>query len=205
MNKELIYSGIVLNAKDFDEKKGIVSFYFADFNSVDSHGRRMGEKSFNRTIKNNAEKMYHLFGHDPNQVIGKPLELGTDDKGAYMTSKLLNTPRGQEVLEGYREGIYNQHSFKAYIINSHDEDNVEVVDELQMVEASTVLEAANVNTPTIAVNQLDELLKNQNINNEILTKIDLIMNALGLGKDHLNPQPLVEKFDVDEFIRLLKS
>ena len=105
------YSNLEFNARDIDSKKGIVSFYFADFNSVDSHGRRMNKNAFNRTFNNNFKRFAHLLNHDPNIIIGKPMEVNTDEKGAYMVSQLSKSSHGRDALVQYEEGIYNEHSF----------------------------------------------------------------------------------------------
>jgi HK97 family phage prohead protease len=187
----MIYSSLTKNTRDVDTKKGIVSFYFADFNSVDAHGRRMHKNAFNRTFNNNFKRMVHLFNHDQNIIIGKPLEVGTDQNGAFMVSKLSNTDKGREVLTLYEENILNEHSFGFIIKNSTQEDKVEVVNELQMYEASTVTWGANPNTPVIALNDLSakvlELEKMHETQKDILLKIDAIMARLP-AEQHQAPQ-----------------
>lgn len=153
------YSTLTKNARDIDSKKGIVSFYFADFNSVDSHGRRMHKNAFNRTFNNNFKRMVHLFNHDPNTIIGKPMEVGTDVKGAFMVSQLMPTEKGKETLTLYEQGVLNEHSFGFVIKQSAEDGEVEVVNELQMFEASTVTWGANENTPVISLNQYEDRIK----------------------------------------------
>ena len=179
------YSGLQKNARDIDEKKGIVSFYFADFNSVDAHGRRMNKNAFNRTFNNNFKRMVHLFNHDENTIIGKPLEVGTDDKGAFMVSQLMPTAKGKEVLTLYQNGVLNEHSFGFIIKDSNQDGKIEVVNELQMFEASTVTWGANENTPVIGLNsyaaKFTELEKElQEIKNAIM--------ALRPAEQHPDPQ-----------------
>jgi len=197
----MFYSELIKNTRDIDNKKGIVSFYFANFNSVDVYGRRMGSNSFNRTIKNNKDKILHFLQHNPEKIIGKPIEISTDNNGAFMVSKLSNTQLGRDTLILYEEGIYNQHSFGFIINKSHKEGEVEVVDELKMFEASTVAFGANENTPTISVNQLDDLLRYSKMSDEILEKLDKILVALSPAGKHTNSQ----KDLYQEFIKAINS
>ncbi len=194
------YSNLIKNARDIDTKKGIVSFYFADFNSVDTHGRRMDKNAFSRTIKNNFKRFAHLLNHDTNLMIGKPVEVGTDDKGAYMVSQLSKNTAGKDALIMYEEGIISEHSFGFRIVDSVQDGEVEVVNELQMFEASSVTWGANEATPTISLNnnqeelikeiqamtavntELLELLKNEDTK-EIITMLSDISARLP-GHDH---------------------
>jgi HK97 family phage prohead protease len=173
------YSNLILNARDVDNKKGIVSFYFADFNSVDSQGRLMDRNAFNRTVKNNFQRFAHLLNHDTNLMIGKPLEVGTDNKGAFMVSQLSKNSAGRDALIMYEEGIITEHSFGFRIVNSVQEGKVEIVNELQMFEASSVTWGSNPATPTISLNssqedlfkEMRQLLERTNKNNKELLEV----------------------------------
>ncbi len=202
------YSNLLLNARDIDEKKGIVSFYFADFNSVDSHGRRMNKNAFNRTFNNNFKRFAHLLNHDPNIIIGKPLEVNKDEKGAYMVSQLSKSSYGQDALIQYKEGIYNEHSFGFIIKESVKDGKVEVVNELQMFEASTVTWGANEATPMISLNTLEEIKKKieaiemtVGLNESILNKLDMIMARLP-GESHQTPLEVED--EIQQVMNLLK-
>jgi len=203
------YSNLLLNARDIDEKKGIVSFYFADFNSVDSHGRRMNKNAFNRTFNNNFKRFAHLLNHDPNIIIGKPLEVNKDEKGAYMVSQLSKSSYGQDALIQYKEGIYNEHSFGFIIKDSVKDGKVEVVNELQMFEASTVTWGANEATPMISLNTLEDIKTKieaiemtVGLNESILNKLDIIMSRLP-GESH-QTSPDVEN-DIQSVINFIKT
>jgi len=203
------YSNLLLNARDIDEKKGIVSFYFADFNSVDSHGRRMNKNAFNRTFNNNFKRFAHLLNHDPNIIIGKPLEVNKDEKGAYMVSQLSKSSYGQDALIQYKEGIYNEHSFGFIIKDSVKDGKIEVVNELQMFEASTVTWGANEATPMISLNTLEDIKTKieaiemtVGLNESILNKLDIIMSRLP-GESH-QTSPDVEN-DIQSVINFIKT
>ena len=203
------YSNLLLNARDIDEKKGIVSFYFADFNSVDGHGRRMNKNAFNRTFNNNFKRFAHLLNHDPNIIIGKPLEVNKDEKGAYMVSQLSKSSYGRDALIQYKEGIYNEHSFGFIIKDSVKDGKVEVVNELQMFEASTVTWGANEATPMISLNTLGEIKKKieaiemtVGLNESIVNKLDTIMARLP-GESHQTPLEVED--EIQQVMNLLKK
>ena len=217
------HSNLIHNARDIDSKKGIVSFYFADFNSIDAHGRRMDKNAFNRTFKNNFNRFAHLLNHNENMIIGKPLEVGKDTKGAYMVSQISKTSHGKDALILYEEGILKEHSFGFRIINSNVENNngeeVEVVTELQMFEASSVTWGANPQTPTISLNsntekiekqmealtlvnkELVDLLKNYNKNkSEVINLLNDIQARLPDGNHQTS-----QKSDVDDVIKFINE
>lgn len=207
-NKIINYGSLIRNAKDIDSKKGIVSFYFAEFHTTDAHGRRMHQNAFKRTIKNNINKIYHLYNHDNNQVIGKPMEIGTDEKGAFMVSKLTRTQLGKDMLILYEDGIINEHSFGFYINKSHEDGEIEIVDEVKMVEASSLTtQAANPNTPTISVNQMDKLLRYSELSDEILKKLDEILAHLPVlnTQGPAAEQPKENGISFDELLKIVKT
>ncbi len=213
------HSNLILNAKDIDAKKGIVSFYFADFGSVDSHGRRMSKTAFNRTFNNNKQRFAHLLNHDPNIMIGKPIEVGSDEKGAFMVSQLSKNSAGRDALIMYEEGIITEHSFGFRIVNSVQDGKVEIVNELQMFEASSVTWGANPETPTISLNspsnellkeiqamsavnkELLELLQNQD-KKEIITILNDISARLPVSE---NEHRASQQSEIDEVISLLND
>ena len=176
--KKIVYNNYNHNVKDVDEKKGIVSFYFANFNSVDSHGRKFEKNAFNSAIPNTS-KIKHLWNHNSYKVVGKPIEIGTDENGAYMRSQLLsNTDDGRKMFELYKNGIITEHSFGYYINESHKgtykNKQVEIVEQVKLVEASSLTEqAANPNTPTISLNTYSDI-------------VDIIKNEFDAIKEILN-------------------
>ena len=199
------FSNLILNAKDIDDKKGIVSFYFADFNSVDEAGRMMDKNAFNRTFNNNFKRFAHLLNHDRNTLLGKPLEVGTDTKGAFMVSQLSKSSAGADALILYGEGIYNEHSFGFNIVNSQkhviNNKEIELVKELKMWEASTVTWGMNEYTPTISLNQAETLLNSSKLSDEILKKLDKVIALLPVENQHQNPPQELNTPGILDFIK----
>ena len=124
-------------------KEGIVKAYYAYFKGEDTKGRRMGVNAFKRTVQHNSGRIPHLFEHNRSDVIGLPIEFGQDENGAWFKSRLSNSERGQEARTLYEEGIYREHSMGYYILNSHFEGDVEIVDEAMLDHVSTVLRGAH--------------------------------------------------------------
>lgn len=175
---QIHYNKAVQIMKDIDTAGGKVAFYWATFDDIDKHGRKMDESAFRRSIKNNGDKFYHLFNHNTSAIVGKILESGTDDKGAFSVSKLLNTSLGQDVLTMYTEGILNQHSFGFEIVHSIQMNSYELVKEARVHEVSSVTFAANPNTTTISVNSIMDWMEQHDKSSEALEKINYLTSQL---------------------------
>ena len=169
MNRILNYADGIMLTNDVDTSTGRVKFYYANFETPDRYGRQMHTNAFNRTTKNNLDKIYHLNNHNDLVPIGKPIEFGKDNKGAWVVSQLSKNSDGQKALTLYQEGVYKYHSFGFYIINSTFEGDIEQVQEARIVEVSTVLYPAHTDATTISLNSEQ---------NNIITKLDVILAHL---------------------------
>ena len=189
MNKILNYADGVMITNDVDIKTGQVKFYYANFESPDRNGRVMHINAFNRTVKNNIDKIYHLNNHNQTLPIGRPIEFGKDSKGAWVVSKLSKNADGQKALTLYDEGVYKYHSFGYYIVNSEDITGGELVTEAKIAEVSTVLFPAHDDATLISLNSEPNL---------ILNKLDEIL-ALAVAQ-----QP-TSNSDITETINFIKN
>lgn len=52
-----------LELKDFEEAKGIVTFYYSVFNNVDQNGDIVSPFAFNKTIQEQKDYIYHNRDH----------------------------------------------------------------------------------------------------------------------------------------------
>lgn len=103
-----------LQLKDLDRKEGIVAFYYCPFEIKDRHGDTTLETAFDRTMRENKERVLHFRNHNDMEVPGVIQELGKDKKGAFAISKLAKkTIVGKDTLEQYDAGIIKQHSYGA--------------------------------------------------------------------------------------------
>lgn len=142
----------------------------AIFGNVDDGGDIIQKGAFKKTIQENADRIKHLWSHSsyepPTAVIvgleevgkgGLPKELKEKypeaTGGLMVTRKYLNTPRGDEILEGLREGAIKEMSF-AYDpiqtdfekIDSETEKGgrlVRILKELRLWETSDVVWGMN--------------------------------------------------------------
>ena len=126
--------------KDVDLSKNTVTLYFANFDSLDSDGDIIEKGAFTKTIKEwrptGANRIKHWKNHDSNQVIGKPLELFQDSKGAGAVSWLGSKQLAKDALLDYQEGLITEHSF-GYAVMASDLSNpdYQVLKELKPKQA----------------------------------------------------------------------
>ena len=183
MNKNIQFAEGLLQTNDVDTKQGKVKFYFSRTETPDKFSRQMKKNAFNRSFNNNMDQIYHLRMHNQSDVIGKVIEYGTDETGAWVVSKLSQNTAGRDSLILYDEGIYKYHSMGFYLVNSHQEGNIEIVEEAKVVEVSTVLHPAHDGATVISLNDLHSLQKNSQLSDKILERLDNLETRL-LAEQH---------------------
>jgi HK97 family phage prohead protease len=159
----IIYKGFAHRLKGADEKRGIVELYANAFNNKDADGDVSLPGSFNRTIKNNFNRIKHLFNHDRSKFVGLPLEMKADDFGLKVTSQLnMATKLGQDVFADYlffeKMERSPEHSIGARILDYEKNEDIApgyIVKEWHLLEYSTVPFGANENTPMIGLKSLE--------------------------------------------------
>lgn len=100
----------------------------AVFGNVDTGGDRIFKGAFKKTIKENGKRVRHLWQHDytqpPVAAVRELKEVGVDELpdgvavdypevtgGLLVTREYLDTPRGNEILDGIKAGAINEMSF----------------------------------------------------------------------------------------------
>lgn len=137
-----------INFKNFDspiedlDEKGIVTVYGNAFNNEDADGDISAYGSFDKTIKENANRIKHFLNHDPRLLVGVPLSFMPDEKGLLMRSKLnLNKPLGKDTYEDYKlykeNGKSLEHSI-GYGVVTRDTKNRSIITEYKLWEVSTL-------------------------------------------------------------------
>jgi len=153
---------LIQDIKDIDEK-GIVTFYFAAFGNKDSDGDITMRGAFVKTMNDNKARIKHVLNHRTDQVPGVPIEMGEDEKGAWMRSKLmLATALGKDVYEMYKAGAITEHSFRYDIVKAYRDrqQDAQIIQEYKLWEASSLTAwGANSVTPVISVKSESDLLK----------------------------------------------
>jgi len=109
------FNTLVLGIKDVDGKKGIVTGYASDFDSLDSDGDVIEKGAFTKTLSLNGPKsknprIKHLLNHSPSQPLGVPMELREDGKGLYYESKIGNHSLGMDFIKMVESDLIKEHS-----------------------------------------------------------------------------------------------
>src|ERR1700722_20830903 len=145
-----------ISLKDIDRSKRTVMGYFASFNTLDSDGDIFAPGAFAKSLDENKARIMHLLQHDPMRPIGRPSVLKEDETGLYFETPIAQTELGDDVLQLYLDGVYNEHSVGFQLIQSnHDEaKHANIITEAKLWEGSTVTWGANHNTPFIGVKNL---------------------------------------------------
>lgn len=162
---EKLLKGFDLAFKDVDTKQGIVTGYFAAFDSKDSDGDIIERGSFQKTIKERGPEgkqlIKWLLDHDRYKAIGKIEVLKEDNYGLYYEGKVGRHSLGKDFMLMVEDGIINQHSFGYKIIKDQFDSQAKAnrIKELKMYEGSSVqFLGANTNTPVAGIKSMEEAI-----------------------------------------------
>lgn len=184
--------------KDVDMKGRIVTGYFStwgyDSNGMplpDSDGDVMQKGAFTNTVNMNgpmaANRIWHLFNHDTGKPLNKPYVLKEDETGLYFETKFPDTKLANDILTLYKEGAITEHSIGYNVIQSRNENNYNVLQEVRLWEGSSVLWGANQVTPTTGIKAeeyglkasiLNELLHDGNLSDETFLMIEKMLQDI---------------------------
>lgn len=172
--------------KDVDGKKGIVTGYFAHFDSVDSDGDVIRKGAFTKTIMefgpmSRKPRIKHLLNHDPRMPIGVLLELKEDNYGLYYESKVGTHNIGTDFIKMVESGLITEHSIGYRVVKFNqvkpwtewkEGEVMRELTELKMWEGSSLTAwGANANTPLTGIKSA---LKGEQLAN----RIELLFKAL---------------------------
>lgn len=175
--------------KDVDGKKGIVTGYFANFDTTDSDGDVIKKGSFIKTISEygpNARKprIKHLLNHDPSQPLGVLTELKEDNYGLYYESQLGSHSLGTDFVKMVESNLITEHSigYRTMKFNQvrpwsewKEGEVMRELTELKLYEGSSLTAwGANPNTPLTG-------LKAQFKAEKMGKRIDILIKALRDG------------------------
>ena len=148
--------------KDVDGKKGIVTGYFANFNTIDSDGDIIKKGAFVKTISEygptaRKPRIKHLLNHDPSQPLGRLTELKEDNYGLYYESQLGTHNLGVDFVKMVESDLISEHSI-GYRTQKFEQlkpwsewkegDAMRELTELKLYEGSSLTAwGANPNTP----------------------------------------------------------
>jgi len=233
MNKYWLEKNIKAEVKDVDDSKGIVTLYASRFGNIDSDGDKVISGAFVKTIHENFDRIKFLKNHNPNQMIGKPLEISEDAYGLLTVSKMSKNSHGADALIEYQEGLITEHSIGYNVIkSSNSDDQFQALTELKLFEFSAVTWGANPDTPLLGIkgieskdeiqdelNHLLKYIKVAGLSDELYSSVEIKVKQLQQAINDLknNPQEPSDRTDtiagygdnesaiVKNFIRTLKK
>jgi uncharacterized protein len=175
--------------KDVDGKKGIVTGYFAHFDTVDSDGDVIKKGAFIKTISEfgptaRKPRIKHLLNHDPHSPLGVLSELKEDNYGLYYESQLGTHALGTDFVKMVESGLVTEHSIGYRTVKFNqvkpwsewkEGDTMRELTELKLWEGSSLTAwGANPNTPLTG-------LKAELKAEKMSKRIDLLIKALRDG------------------------
>jgi HK97 family phage prohead protease len=178
-----------LQIKDVDGKKGIVTGYFSDFNSIDSDGDIIKPGAFQKSISQNGPqsgkpRIKHLLNHDSSKPLGVLEVLKEDNKGLYYESRLGTHSLGVDFIKMVDSGLITEHSIGFQTIKYNQlkpwnewkqGEAARELTELKLYEGSSLTAwGANMNTPLTG-------LKSEQKVRKINDRIDVLIKALRDG------------------------
>lgn len=185
-----IYKDIGFSTKDVDEAKGIVSFYIARFDNLDSDGDIIKAGAYVRSIKergpqSSKPRVKHLKNHNPIHTPGKVMELYEDGSGVVMVSQLSKSTLGRDTLIEYQEGIITEHSHGFEVLEEEysEREKANIIKEVKLWEGSTLNAwGANEMTPVIGmkseldlIEEIERRAKIGRLSDEYLQRLESIL------------------------------
>lgn len=142
--------------QDVDLSKRTVTGYFSKFGNVDTDDDIIVSGAFARTIRENGpdgkNRIKHLKNHNPNQMIGKVVELKEDSVGLFFKSVMSTNSFGKDALIEYQEELLTEHSIGFITLQSDQtDDGIQLIKEVKLFEGSAVTWGSNPETPVIDI------------------------------------------------------
>lgn len=169
------------SVKDMDMKLGIVTGYFASFNTLDADNDIILPGAFAKTIaaqgpQSSQPRIKYLLDHDTSKAIGVIQVLREDAKGLYYESKVGSNATAIDFLKMVDSGLITEHSFgygvvKKTVVNPDADwrDQTTQLIEVKMWEGSPLqCWGANQNTPLTGA--------------KAMKRIPLLLKAIDDGK-----------------------
>lgn len=186
------YKNRVLQIKDLDTTKGVVSGYFAEFLTIDSYNEITTKEAFTKTLQENKSRVRWLLDHDITQAIGTLSELYVDDFGLKYVGQLGSHWLGQDMIKRIESGLITEHSYGYSTIKSETKDGVRYLKEVKLFEGSCIQAwGANPNTPLLGIKSIQDVdnyakriksicqyLKSSNAPDDILGSIEIELTQI---------------------------
>lgn len=162
---EKLTKSVQQSIKDIDSKNRTIVAYASVFGNIDSDEDIIQKGAYLKTIAENGpggkNRVWHLFNHWQDWPIAKPHELSEDNKGLLFASRMPDTDKANDLLKLYEAGFLTEHSVWIRIIKAVNEtqqgNDIRVIQEVALMEVSSVLWAANEAAQTVGIKSIKEL------------------------------------------------
>ncbi|WP_041258224.1 HK97 family phage prohead protease [Fibrella aestuarina] len=159
------------SVKDADTKLGIVTGYFASFNTLDSDRDIIRQGAFAKTIAeqgpaSSQPRIKHLLDHTLSLALGKLIELKEDTQGLYYESKIGSHDLGIDFLKMVESGLITEHSIGYSVMKGNWDKAANAYEllELKLYEGSSLRGwGANQYTPLTGMKSLADLQHSQHL------------------------------------------
>ncbi len=206
---------------DYDEKNSIVKGYGSYFGNKDADNDIIMRGAYQKTIKENGERVKYLYQHNMMQPIGKMNELYEDQKGLVFVAEIPKTSLGKDVIELMKAGIITENSVGILPIVKQDKGDYRELKEVKLFEISAVTLAANDQAKITSVkgdiefqkieeryDNLCKLIRKGDISDEMGYAIEseiyklksLFINATQPADEVTEPTEVKEEFDVYKYL-----
>lgn len=137
----LKHSNTPFEVRSVDTEQRIIAGYANVFGVVDTYGTRWTQKTFERTLIEDATKVRVFIGHDVRQLpVGVPVTFRIDEHGLYTETLVAPTQAGDDLLASARfwqqQGSPLGMSVGFRPVRSHFDGDVEVFDDVDLREYS---------------------------------------------------------------------
>lgn len=186
LHKPFGYKSIGNTVKDVDTASRTVVFYASAFDQADDQQDVLRKGCFAKSIKEwgpdapGNRKIKHCLFHDERLLPGVITELTEDNYGLLTAVKMSDTQLGNDTLQYYQDGVYNEHSLRIWYVdgklkwvngNATADDGYFEVKEVKLWHTATVAFAANEYTPVVG-------FKSAESPEDALLKVNKRMNSL---------------------------
>jgi len=156
---------IKFEVKEVNEDEGTFTGYASTFTDIpDSYGDVVDKGAFKKTIKENKNRIKHLWNHSFMEPIGKPDELSEDDTRLLVKGRLvLGVQRAKETLALMKAGVINEMSIGFDTITEAIIKGVRHLKEVRLYDVSPVTFAANQTAVIFDVKAIENALNSKDI------------------------------------------
>lgn len=113
MTQNIEFKSAGFQIKDMDMRQGVVQLYASIFDVLDSDQDRMKAGCFQKSIKEmgpeGTNRIIHLYQHNPDMPMGRPIKL-EETKEGLLCESYISEMRNGDYRKMYTEGLIKEHS-----------------------------------------------------------------------------------------------